>query len=170
MIKIGARCAHWSASAILATLGVECRSSVPLMSAYLFLGNPFSGSLTGSRQHGLGYLQGAAGCWWLAAGVIHALRQLYAPWQLMPQGLPLRRVLAHLCRPLSHDGPLLSHLLLLKSGQSVFPSRSESAAAPHLCFDELPGEDCCCPCDCLLGGVDASWVGAGRWFVALWCC
>ena len=79
MIKIGARCAHWSASAILATVGVDCRSSVLLVFAYLCLGNPFSGSLTGSRQRGLGYLQGAAGCWWLAAGVSSHVTAVICP-------------------------------------------------------------------------------------------
>ena len=39
------------------------------MSVIFCLGHSFSGFLTGSRQRGLGYLQGAAGRWRLAADV-----------------------------------------------------------------------------------------------------
>ena len=47
--------------------------------AYLCLGIPLSGSLTGSRQHGLGYLQGAAGCWWRAAGASSHVAAVICP-------------------------------------------------------------------------------------------
>ena len=49
------------------------------MFAYLCLGSPFSGSLTGSRQHGLGYLQGAAGGWWRAAGISSHVAAVICP-------------------------------------------------------------------------------------------
>jgi hypothetical protein len=62
-----------------ATLGVDCQLSITLVFAYLLLGNPFSGFLTGSRQHGLGYLQGAVECWWLAAGVSSHVTAVICP-------------------------------------------------------------------------------------------
>ena len=81
-------------------------------------------------------------------------RQVLAPWYIIPQGLPARVTLEHLCKPLSHDGPLVVHSPLLKSGQRVFPSRSVSAVVPgFISFVGLLGENgfCCWPCVCFLG-------------------
>jgi len=64
MIKIGAGCARGSASAMIypAALGIDCQNEHHGGVAYLLLGWPFSGFLTESRRHGLGYLQGAVEC------------------------------------------------------------------------------------------------------------
>jgi len=53
---------------------------IMVVSAYLFLDYSFSGFLTESRRHGLGYLQSAVVCPWLVLVYLHTLRQLYAPW------------------------------------------------------------------------------------------
>ena len=46
----------------LATLVMIFKLSIMAVFAHLFLACPFSGFLTESRRHGLGYLQGAVEC------------------------------------------------------------------------------------------------------------
>ena len=53
--------------------------SITVVFAYLLLGYPFSGFLTESRRHGLGYLQGAVECRWLAAGVSSHVTAVICP-------------------------------------------------------------------------------------------
>ena len=67
------------------------------------------------------------------------LRQLYAPWNDIPHGLPLLDTFEHLCTPFAHDAPLLGHLPLLKSWQRTVPSRSVAASVPGVIFGWLDG-------------------------------